>query len=97
MSLTCQNLTLHRSKYIAISTALARADRNRGIVARAENSERIFPGAGRGQCAGTAITPPFVCQTRAAHLFSPIFDPESTRAGADGSQARAWPSRSKRP
>jgi hypothetical protein len=28
----CQNLTLHRSKCVAISTTLARADRNRGIV-----------------------------------------------------------------
>ena len=93
----CQNLTLHRSKCVAISTALARADRNRGIVARAGNSARPSTGAGRRQCAGTAVPPAFLCDTRAAHLFSPIFDLESTRAGADGTQARARLSHSKRP
>src|SRR5262249_36386869 len=38
-----------------------------------------------------------LCDTRAAHLFSPIFDRESTRAAADETQVRAGFSHSKRP
>src|SRR5215831_677722 len=38
-----------------------------------------------------------LCDTRAAHLFSPIFDRESTRAAGDETQVRAGFSHSKRP
>jgi hypothetical protein len=72
MSAWCQNLT-RRSKCIAISTALAGADRNRGIVACAENSARTSPGAGRRQCAGTAVTPAFcLSDARSARIQSDL-------------------------
>jgi hypothetical protein len=48
-----------------------------------------------GQCAGRPFARFYA--TRAAYLFSPIFDLESTRAGADGTQARARLSHSKLP
>jgi hypothetical protein len=53
--------------------------------------------ADRRQCAGTAAPPAFLCDPRRSALISQIFDLESTQAGADGTQARARLSHSKRP
>ena len=67
------------------------------IVSSLGNSARPSTGAGRRQCAGTADPPAFFMRYARSHLFSPIFDLETTRAGADGTQARAGLSHSKPP
>jgi hypothetical protein len=50
-----------------------RADRNRGIVARAGKFSAYLYGAGGRQCVGTADPPAFMRYARSV-LISPIFD-----------------------
>ena len=67
-------MTLHRSKCVAISTALARADRNRGIVARAGKFSAYLQRCGQTAMCGDGRSARFFMRYARSALISPIFD-----------------------